>query len=67
MTRELAQTIVDSLEAKNGPVLTLLEAMMMTKLPSDGIDVYSIHKGDVTFLARVTGGGYVVTIKTIAW
>jgi len=67
MTLEFAQEIVNILNAKNGPTLTLLEAMAMTRIFSDGYEVYGIQKGDVTFLVRVTGGGYIVEIKTIAW
>lgn len=66
MTRELAQKIVNQLIDAKGPALTLLEVMMMTKLPSDGYEVYSIQKGDVTFMAWVHKCG-TVAVKITCW
>ena len=66
MTREIAQEIVRQLINAKGPVLTHLEAMMMTQIPSDDLEVYAVQKGDVTFLVRVSKSGY-VSVKTIAW
>lgn len=49
----------------NSP-LSRLEVMMMIKIPSDGYEVYSIQKGDVTFLAWVKKDGSVST-RIISW
>lgn len=66
MTRKIALNIVEQLKQNNGPKLTLLEAMMMTKLPSDAYEVYAIQKGDVTFMAWVRYDGSVI-VKTTCW
>lgn len=53
MERELAELVVKSIEKKNGPTLTISEAMAMTKIPTDGINVYAIQKGYFTFIAWI--------------
>lgn len=51
MKEVLAREIVRALEAKNGPTLSIREAMSMTPIPTNGYRMYGIQKGDVTFLA----------------
>ena len=68
MERKLAELVVQNLEGHNGPTLTVLEAMSMTKITTDGIDVYAIQKGDVTFLAWVSHKSIkVARTQTVAW
>ena len=65
MEREMAQLVVNDLVDNNGPMLSLLEAMEMTKVETDGYEVYASQKGDVTFLAWFSGD--IIHTKTIAW
>lgn len=67
ITKELANTIVKAFKEKNGPTLSHLEVMAMTKLMTDCYQVYGIQKGDVTFLAWVSDSGELVTVKTQCW
>lgn len=54
MERKTAELVVKNLAGHNGPMLSVLEAMSMTKVNTDGYDVYAIQKGDVTFLAWIS-------------
>lgn len=67
ITKELADTIVKAFKEKNGPTLSHLEAMAMTKVMTDYYQIYAIQKGDVTFLVWVSDGGELVTVKTQCW
>ena len=66
MERELARKIRDSFEEVLGLQLTLLEVTAMTKIMTDGYEVYAVQKGDVTFLAWVHYDGSVTT-KIQCW
>ena len=66
MERKMAEQVISELNNKNGPKLTLLEAMSMTKVMTDWYEIYAIQKGDVTFLAwKHEDGG--VTVKIQCW
>lgn len=68
MERKLAELVVKNLEGHNGPVISVLEAMSMTKVMTDGYDVYAIQKGDVTFLAWVsTNNMTCARTKIVCW
>lgn len=68
MERKLAELVVKSFKDKNGPTITVLEAMSMTKVLTDGYDVYAIQKGDVTFLAWVFKSTIkCVRTQTVSW
>lgn len=49
----LAYMIVKSFAEQNGPKLSILEAMSMELVKSDGYEMYAIQRGNVTFLAWV--------------
>lgn len=66
MERKMAEQVVSELKKQNGPQLTILEAMSMTKVMTDGYDVYAIQKGDVTFLAWKRGDDSIIT-KIQCW
>ena len=66
MERKLAEQVVNEFEKKNGPTLSVLEAMSMTKVMTDGYEMYAIQKGDVTFLVWKIDDGKVVC-KTQCW
>ena len=66
MERKMAEQVVSELKKKNGPQLTILEAMSMTKVMTDGYEIYAIQKGDVTFLAWKCKDGRIVT-KIQCW
>ena len=63
MKTETAKKIVNSFKEQNGPTLSLLEAMAMTKVMTDFYEVYSIQKGDVTFLAWISGDRVITKIQ----
>ena len=53
MKRELAEQIVASVRSHKGPLITIEEAKAMTKINSDGNEIYAINLGKFTFLAWV--------------
>ena len=53
MGRKLARKVMDSFRQLYGVKLTMLEAMSMTKIFSDGYQIYAINKGNVTFLVWI--------------
>ena len=65
----IAKTIVQSFVKEGGPRLTLYEAMAMTRVNSDNLQMYAFQKGDVTFLAWITVSDRItfVRTKTVAW
>ena len=65
MERKFAEKIVESLVAQNGPTLSLYEALSMSRIITDRYEVYAMQKGDVTFLAWISGE-YVYT-KVVCW
>lgn len=67
MNEHLAKTIVYAFKSMNGPTLSLLETMSMTKIMTDCYHIYAVQKGDVTFLAWVSNNGELVTVKTQCW
>ena len=67
MERELAELVVKDLKNQEGPQLTVLEAMYMTKIASDNLDVYAVQKNDATILAMVFAKDKIVKTKIIAW
>jgi hypothetical protein len=66
MNFKIANEIKKALDEKKGPTLTLIEIQSMTPLLSDGYEVYALQKGDVTFLAWITGDKRVV-VKIQCW
>ena len=62
----VAHMVVEELKKKDGPTLTLLEAMSMTPVMTDGYTVFAITKDDVTFLAWKRRDGSILT-KVICW
>ena len=66
MERKIAVQVVSELKKQNGPQLTLLEAMSMTKVMTDGYEMYAIQKGDVTFLVWKHADGS-ITVKIQCW
>ena len=69
MNSKIVKTIVQSFVKKGGPQLTLYEAMAMTKVNTDKLQMYAFQKGDVTFLAWITVSDQItfVRTKTVAW
>lgn len=71
MEKNLARRVAREFIKQQGPQLSLLEALSMTKVFSDGFEMYAIQKGDVTFLAWVrTGEDYSdseVICMTVSW
>lgn len=68
MKRKMAKEIVKQLEQKHGPSLTVREVRKMKKVKSlrkEGLEIFSVQKGDVTFLVWLTDK--VVKIKIITW
>lgn len=65
MRRDFAKQVSDELKAKNGPQLSLYEAMQMQAVITDGYEVYACQKGDVTFLAWKSKNR--VIVKTVTW
>ena len=65
MTRHIATEIVEQL-TNYGLDITIEEAMRMVKIPTDGYDVFSIQKGDVTILAWVRYDGSIST-TIVCW
>lgn len=66
MKREFAKMVVTELQRRNGPQLSLLEAMSMEPIVSDSCEMYAIQKGDVTFVAWVTRDMR-VNVKLLTW
>lgn len=56
MKRELAEQIAESIRSHKGHLITVEEAKSMTKIRSDGREIYAINKGNITFLAWVHNG-----------
>ena len=68
MQKELAELVVKELSKQDGPKLTVYEAMDMTKIKSDNLEVYAIQKGDCTIMAWVsTANGYYVRTEIYCW
>ena len=65
MGKDFAEKVVEELKAKNGPTLNVLEVMSMKPIVTDGYEIYSIQKGDVTFLAWKSATR--VIVQTVAW
>ena len=65
MQKKDAEKVVIAFEKRNGPTISLSEAMGMTKVNTDGNEMYAFQKGDVTFLAWFNRGK--VIVKTQAW
>lgn len=59
MERKVAETVVRELNKSKVSLLTVQEAMTMTKIQSDGYEVYAIQKGDITFFAWIKDGNCV--------
>lgn len=66
MDRKMAELVVNEFKKKNGPQLTILEAMTMTKIMSSGYKIYALQKGDVTFLVWKREDGSIIT-KIQCW
>lgn len=67
MERNLAERIVAEVAKRfDDEFLTVLEAMNMTKVMTDGRDIYAIGKGDVTVVAWIQKDGYLV-VKVQCW
>ena len=68
MERELAELVVKSLREQKAPMITVLEAMSMTKIKTDNQDVYAFQKGDTTIMAWISrADGYYVRTATYCW
>ena len=68
MERKMAEKVVEAFASKNGPMLSILEAMNMKMVKSDGYDIYAIQKGDVTFLVWITlNAENNIKCKTVSW
>ena len=66
MKRKMADQVVEEFKKQNGPRISILEAIAMTKVMTDDYEVYAIQKGDVTFLVwKDSEGG--ITAKTQCW
>lgn len=66
MERHLAERVLEELQKSWGSYLSLLEVMAMTKVMSDGYEIYAITKGDVTIMAWIQKGGHIV-IQSQCW
>jgi len=66
MTIEFAKKIKEGFDQKKGPTLTLIEAQAMAPILTDNYEVYALQKGDVTFLAWITGDKRVI-VKINCW
>ncbi len=66
MERKMAEQVVSEFKKQNGPQLSILEAMAMTMVMTDGYEVYAIQKGDVTFLVWKRRDGS-ITAKVQCW
>lgn len=49
--RKIAKQVIREFKKQDSPQLSMRDAMAMTKVMTDGYEVYAIQKGDVTFLA----------------
>lgn len=66
MERKLAELVVEDLKKQGGPNLTVMEAMSMTKIKTDNLEVYAVQKGHATILAWVsTTNGYYAKTKIV--
>lgn len=66
MKREFAKIVVTELRRRNGPVLSVLEAMAMEPIVSDGYETYAIQKDDVTFVIWIARD-MSVHVKLVIW
>lgn len=67
MERKMAEQVISEFKKQNGSQeLSILEVMSMTKVMTDGYEVYAIQKGDVTFLACKCENGRIIT-KVQCW
>ena len=66
MNFEIATEIKHALEEKKGPTLSMIEIQSMTRILSDHYEIYAVQKGDVTFLAWITGDKRVI-VKIQCW
>jgi len=66
MNLEIAKKVKEILDEKKGPTLSLIEVQSMTPILTDNYKIYALQKGDVTFLAWVTGDQRVI-VKIQCW